>query len=165
MCCWSTPVLARRAADEAQEAIIGRCIHEAAGGQLWLERTLWGLRDQEAGWIGAEIANANGTHDLGPLQINSFWIKPLARLTQRPPDKVRQWLTGDACFNVQAARWIFLAGLRTSKTYWQAVGAYHSPTSSRQAKYADAVARKLRKRFGIEVFPVTSDQPLSREEL
>lgn len=136
----------------AQEVVIGHCIREAAGGRAWLEQTLWALRDQEGGWIGAEIANANGTHDLGPLQINSFWIPKLSIALDRPTTDVRAWLIRNPCFNVQAAKWIFLNGLIATRDYWKAVGVYHSPTSWRQRKYAASVSRHLINRFGSGVF-------------
>jgi hypothetical protein len=136
----------------AQEGRLAACIREAAAGRGWLEKTLWGLRDKEAGWIGAEIPNTNGSHDLGPLQINSSWVPKLAKLVGRPPKQVRFWLTHDPCFNVQAARWIFLAGLSATGDYWNAIGVYHSPTKWRQQEYATGVATKLRRRFGTSVF-------------
>src|SRR3546814_7011119 len=64
----SLPAMAR-APVATGDAEIARCIRSAAHGKPWLERTLWGLRDQEGGWIGAAVVNSNGTHDLGPLQI------------------------------------------------------------------------------------------------
>ncbi|WP_404478661.1 lytic transglycosylase domain-containing protein [Novosphingobium sp. BL-52-GroH] len=140
------------AAEVAPESEIARCIHQAAGGRPWLERTLWGLRDQEAGWIGAEVANANGSHDLGPLQVNSSWVPKIAGMLSAPPDSVRHWLTHDACFNVNAARWIFLTGLASSRDYWRAVGIYHSPTGWRQERYRRLMAAKLVGRFGSDVF-------------
>lgn len=136
--------------EEAAE--IAQCIKAASQGALWLERTLWGLRDQEGGWIGAEIANADGTHDLGPLQINSWWVPRISAVLHRPAAEVRHWLIYDACFNVRAARWIFLSGLSAGKDYWKAVGMYHSPTPWRQERYALAVAAHLRRRFGSDVF-------------
>ena len=134
------------------EARLGQCIRQAAGGRAWLEKTLWGLRDQEGGWIGAQVPNGNGTHDLGPLQVNSFWVPKLSRLTGRPPEQVRGWLKSDPCFNVQAARWIFLSALRLSNDYWKAIGIYHSPSEWRQRRYANSVAFKLRVRFGDDAF-------------
>lgn len=136
----------------AQEHVVGECIRHAAGGRGWLEKTLWGLRDQEGGWIGAEIANSDGSHDLGPLQVNSWWVGRISKLTGRKSADVRWWLTHDACFNVQAARWIFLSGLAVTRDYWQAIGVYHSPTGWRQRRYASSVATKLRVRFGAGVF-------------
>lgn len=139
---------ARPALIPEQEALIGRCIREAASGREWLERTLWGLRDQEAGWVGAEVPNTNGTHDLGPMQINTWWIPSLSALIHKPPETVRAWLIQDACFNVQIARWIFLTELSANRDYWRAIGAYHSPTDWRRRDYALSVSKKLRARFG-----------------
>ncbi len=137
------------------ERQIARCIHEAAGGKAWLEKTLWGLRDQEAGWIGAEIRNTNGSHDLGPLQINSWWVPKIAGLIGRPSNHVRHWLRFDPCFNAEAARWIFLSGLSATGDYWAAVGLYHSPTAWRQHRYSASVAQNLTRRFGSEIFART----------
>lgn len=139
-------------AREGEETRIANCIRRAAGGRAWLEKTLWGLRDQEGGWIGAEVANTDGSHDLGPLQINSWWVSRISALTGRPAERVRWWLANDACFNVEAARWIFLSGLAVTGDYWKAVGVYHSPTGWRQRSYARKVAAHLKRRYAATVF-------------
>lgn len=136
----------------AGEAEIATCIRRAASGLPWLEKTLWGLRDQEGGWIGAQILNRNGTHDLGPLQVNSWWVTRIAARIGRKPEDVRYWLTHDACFNVDAARWIFLSALASAGDYWKAIGIYHSPTEWRRRQYAASVAWRLKKRFGPRIF-------------
>lgn len=136
----------------SDEAKVARCIRQAARGQRWLEKTLWGLRDQEGGWIGAEIENGDGSHDLGPLQINSWWIPRLADLLDRPPAQIRIWLRDDPCFNAEAARWIFVSALSTTGDYWKSVGIYHSPRTSRQLRYAARVSQHLKARFGPAVF-------------
>lgn len=135
-----------------QEAELATCIRKAAKGRAWLERTLWGLRDQEGGWVGAAVANSNGTHDLGPLQVNSWWVPKIAKLVGRPETHVRSWLQHDACFNAEAARWIFLSGLAVTGDYWKAIGVYHSPTGWRQARYANSVAVHLQRRFGQSIW-------------
>lgn len=140
--------------DGAGEARIAGCIRHAAGGKPWLEKTLWGLRDQEAGWIGAQVRNTNGSHDLGPLQVNSGWVPKIAALVGRSQAEVRAWLVFDPCFNAGAARWLFLTALRTTGNFWQAVGVYHSPTGWRQRRYALDVARHMQRRFGRDVFAV-----------
>src|SRR3546814_17883167 len=94
----------------------------------------------------------NGSHDMGPLQVNSFWVPRLAALTGRSVQDIRFWLINDPCFNVQAARWIFLSGLSLTRDYWKAVGVYHSPTSSRQRRYIVSVSRRLKRRFGSAFF-------------
>jgi hypothetical protein len=139
----------RSPTDEAQ---IGACIRQVSGGHGWLEKTLWGLRDQEGGWLGADATNRNGSHDLGPLQINSWWVAKLAKATRRPRDRVRWWLVHDPCFNVDAARWIFLSALAATHDYWKAIGAYHSPDAVRQRRYIRSVVRRLGTRFGPKVF-------------
>lgn len=151
---WNSEATARSLRQSEPE--LARCITVAAEGKPWLERTLWGLRDQEGGWIGAEVRNTNGSHDLGPLQVNSWWVSKLSAATGHPVSHVRWWLRNDACFNVNAARWIFLSGLAVTRDYWKAVGVYHSPTDWRQRRYAWQVAAKLRRRFGPNVFSPTS---------
>lgn len=140
------------AANSAEEQQIGRCINAASQGREWLEKTLWGLRDQEGGWVGAEVRNTDGTFDLGPLQVNSWWVPKMAARLGQPPQSVRYWLRYDACFNVEAARWIYLNALNETDNYWEAVGRYHSPTGWRQHRYARSVSVHLRRRYGPNVF-------------
>ncbi len=147
----SSAALARRTVP-GETAEIARCIRVTARGHAWLEKTLWGLREQEAGWIGAQIANSNGTYDLGPLQINTWWVPRIARLINRPEHHVRHWLRYNACFNAEVARWIFLSALEATGDYWKAVGTYHSPTVWRQRAYAAKVASYMRARYGANVF-------------
>lgn len=135
-----------------EEARIAACIKKASRGSAWLEKTLWGLRDQEGGWIGAEVANTNGTRDLGPMQVNSWWVPRIARALSLSQDVVQERLRLDPCFNVETARWIFVSAIGARRSYWEAVGAYHSPTSWRARRYALSVAGHLRLRYGADVF-------------
>lgn len=57
----------------AEERLIAHCIHRSARGKPWLEKTLWGLRDQEGGWIGANVRNRDGSYDLG---VSVVWKPP-----------------------------------------------------------------------------------------
>ena len=148
----ATPAHAGAGSRGVEERRIAQCVRTAARGQDWLEKTLRGLRAQEAGWLGAEIANANGTYDLGPLQINSSWVPKISRMVGRPPAQVRHWLRFDPCFNAEAARWIFLSGLEATGAYWKAVGVYHSPTAWRQRAYAAKVAGHMRRLYGSGIF-------------
>lgn len=131
---------------------VGGCIRSTAGKRSWLEKTLWGLYDQERGWIGAELRNGNGTDDLGPLQVNSSWVPVIARQMHRNERDVRRWLRDDACFNVGVAAWLFLSGYGRIRDYWGAIGDYHSPTRWRARRYAQGVADRLRRRYGASVF-------------
>lgn len=135
----ASAVTGSRGAVETEKAI-DQCIHRAASGRPWLAQTLRALRRQEGGWIGAEVRNADGSVDLGPMQVNSWWVPRIARLINRSEPQVRSWLRDDPCFNVDAARWIFLSALHDAKDFWRAVGIYHSPTRWRQMKYAKGIA-------------------------
>jgi len=150
MALYTAPTLSK-SSDEG-DLRISACIRRASLGQPWLEKTLWGLRDQEAGWIGAEVRNINGSYDLGPLQINSWWIPRIAALVGRAPVQGRHWLRFDPGFNAEAARWIFLSALRSNGNYWKAIGVYHSPTTWRQRRYRSSVAQHMRTRYGDAVF-------------
>jgi len=143
-----SPARATPVVDIPHEPDVAHCIRQAAQGSLWLEKTLWGLRDQEAGWAGAEVANTNGTHDLGVMQVNSAWVPRISRMVGRSTAQVRSWLVNDPCFNVEVARWIFLSALGKTRDYWKAVGTYHSPTAWRQLRYALEMAEHLRRRHG-----------------
>lgn len=153
------------ASPAAHEARVAGCIKGAAQGRSWLEITLWGLRDQEGGWAGGEVRNGNGSHDLGPMQINSWWVPRLADKTGAAPSDVRRWLVSDICYNVGAARWIFLTALNATGDYWSAVGAYHSPSPARARRYARRVADRLRRRFGAEIFHARSSHSVPQQEV
>lgn len=120
----------------AEERLIAECIHRSARGKSWLEQALSGLRDQEGGWIGAQVLNTDGSHDLGPMQINSWWVPRFAGLLGQSPMHVKQWLRQDACFNVEAARWVLLNEMARTRDVWDAIGAYHSRRHSQAASYA-----------------------------
>ncbi|HUD92326.1 lytic transglycosylase domain-containing protein [Sphingobium sp.] len=136
--------ISRRPSTEAQELLVRQCIHHHSQGRGWLARTLLALRQKEGGWIGAQVRNSNGSFDLGPMQVNDWWVPRIAMLIDRDAISVRTWLTHDPCFNVGTAKWIFLSALAQSKDYWQSIGIYHSPTRWRQTAYARDVARLLK---------------------
>ena len=88
MALYTTPAFSKSSNEE--ELRIAACILQASLGHPWLEKTLWGLRDQEAGWVGAEVRNSNGSHDLGPLQCAGCKVDILVS-----PALYRKLLDGD----------------------------------------------------------------------
>lgn len=143
----STTSRARPQTRSYDERRIGACIRESARGRAWLERTLWALRDTEGGWVGAAVRNGNGSHDLGPMQVNSWWVPKLAKMLNRRDEQVSLWLRSDPCFNVEAARWIFLSSIAQTGDFWTAVGLYHSRNIVLRTTYARAVWARYRQRF------------------
>jgi hypothetical protein len=143
------------------ERRIGVCIHASARGHIWLERTLWALRDTEGGWIDAAILNSNGSYDLGPMQVNSWWIPKLANMLGRQDGQVASWLRSNPCFNVEVSRWIFLSSLAQARDFWTAVGLYHSRNLQLRAAYARNVWTRYRRRLTEDMKVATSAMPAS----
>ena len=92
-------------------------------------RVLPSIQAVEGGTPNLAVRNNNGTEDLGPMQINSLWIDPLARYTGLTPTVVRERLLSRPCFNIAAAGAIFRYYLdRAAGDVLTAVGNYHSHT-------------------------------------
>lgn len=98
------------------------------------------IAQQESGLNPAAInKNANGSVDVGLMQINSLWWP---RLTQAGFDTA--WLL-DPCYNVMFGSWILAQNVARHGMTWEAVGAYHSSTDWRAQQYSRQVAGRLAK--------------------
>lgn len=80
-------------------------------------------------------ANADGTHDVGLMQINTRWLPRLAEMGIH-----REKLKG-ACTNIYVGAWILSNKIRQHGTLWKAVGAYNAITPSKRASYIAKVQR------------------------
>ena len=81
--------------------------------------------------------NANGSIDVGQLQINSIHFADLAR--QGIPHRA---LT-DPCVNVFVAAWLLKQKMVKYGNTWQAIGAYHSESPKNRDAYARSIQRIL----------------------
>jgi soluble lytic murein transglycosylase-like protein len=81
--------------------------------------------------------NANGSIDIGLMQINSSWM---SRLGRRAED-----LLSDPCANVMAGAWVLRHCLDTYGYTWQAVGCYNATSSGRRVNYAWKIFRELKR--------------------
>ena len=66
-------------------------------------RVLPSIHAVEGGRTGLVQQNANGTADLGLMQVNSIWIGPLAGYAHISDEAVADRLLDDACFNFAAS--------------------------------------------------------------
>ena len=89
----------------------------------------------EAGRAGIVRHNANGSDDLGVMQINSLWIPLLSHATRVPVTRLRRALINDACFNVAVAGAILRIYLHESGDLLTAMGFYHSHTPALRDAY------------------------------
>ncbi len=82
--------------------------------------------------------NANGTYDVGLMQINSAWHQGgLAPLWAR---------LGDPCVNVAAAAWILTLCTEEYGYTWDAVGCYHAGAGWTRSAARRAIGRRYLRR-------------------
>ncbi len=92
-------------------------------------RVLPSIHVVEGGVPGSVHRNANGTEDLGVMQINTLWVGPIARVTRMAPPDVRARLIADPCFNIAASGAVMRTYLHEARgDLMTAVGFYHSHT-------------------------------------
>lgn len=112
-------------------------------------RVLPSIQAVEGGSVGTVHPNANGSEDLGIMQINTVWVQPLARFTAMPVSVVRDRLVNDACFNIAAAGAILRANMdATGGNLMQSIGNYHSRTVPLNRNYQLLVMRAASLMFG-----------------
>jgi hypothetical protein len=116
------------------------CMAAAASVYHLPPRVLPSIQAVEGGWPGLTRPNANGTADLGLMQVNTAWVLPLARYTHMTPQKVALSLTYDACFSIAAAAAITRAYLNEAHgNLMVAIGYYHSHTPALSAAYQQKI--------------------------
>ena len=92
-------------------------------------RVLPSIQAVEGGAVGLVHRNNDNSADLGLMQVNTRWIRPLARILHLPEDAVLERLINDACFNINAAGLIIRGYLaETHGDLLRAVAYYHSHT-------------------------------------
>ena len=73
--------------------------------------------------------NANGSADLGLMQVNTIWVGPLARYARMSQPAVTQRLIDDPCFSIAASAAIMRLYLNQAHNdLMVAIGYYHSHT-------------------------------------
>lgn len=111
-------------------------------------RVLPSIQAVEGGAPGVVSRNANGSEDLGVMQINTLWLGPLARYTGLDAAVVRERLIVRPCFNIAAAGAILRLYLdEAGGDLMQAVGNYHSHTPPLHESYTAKVLRAATRLF------------------
>jgi hypothetical protein len=103
-------------------------------------RVLPSIQAIEGGRAGTISNDADGSQDLGVMQINTRWISPLAAYTREPADRVRARLINQPCYNIAAAGAILRTYLVEDRgDLMQAIGDYHSHTRQLNLTYRSEV--------------------------
>jgi soluble lytic murein transglycosylase-like protein len=82
-------------------------------------------------------SNANGSYDIGMMQINSFWLPRLARHGIQEKDLF------DPCVSVLVGAWILSDNFARLGYNTQGLGAYNARSPDKRERYARAVLGRL----------------------
>lgn len=112
------------------------CFAEAAARYKVSERLLRSIQVTENASGKTDVVNAtnaDGSKDIGFMQINSWWLPKLASYGIREKDLL------NACVSVNVAAWILANNIVTYGHTWKAVGAYNSPHVESQRIYIQKI--------------------------
>lgn len=114
-------------------------------------RVLPSIQAVEGGQVGVLHRNRDGSADLGVMQVNTRWIRPLAHMLNLPQDTILERLITDACFNINAAGVIMRSYLsETHGDLLRAVAYYHSHTPTIGTGYRIRVETAAARLFVIQ---------------
>jgi hypothetical protein len=131
-------------------AAVAACVTEAARLHRLPPSLLVILLQVEGGTLGRISHNANGTVDIGPMQVNQIWLPKLAAHWNAPPAATYLALRDSFCANVEGGAWILRQALDEAHgDLWDGVGRYHSHDPAHKTAYLRQVleqALRLRDR-------------------
>lgn len=116
------------------------------------------VREVEGGKRGMAVRNTNGSDDLGPMQINTFWLPTLKQYGISVSD-----LKNDVCTNLAVGAWILRKEYARFGNWEQAVAAYNAGPSGVSKPVGRAYASKVftKLRASLQLSPSPSNaQPL-----
>jgi soluble lytic murein transglycosylase-like protein len=99
-------------------------------------KILWAIMKVESGYKRTIHKNADGSFDIGLMQINSLWINSLAK-------KGFKANLLDDKNNINIAGFILKEYINKGYSLWQAVGLYHSSDKKLRAEYIKKVKRAI----------------------
>ncbi len=112
------------------------------------------VAEKEAGKPGQWVRNTNGTHDVGPMQFNTAYLRDLARYGITPAD-----VAAAGCYAFDLAAWRLRQHIKKDKgDLWTRAANYHSRTPQYNAVYrADLLVKAGRWAGWLESRFVTVD--------
>ena len=116
------------------------CFEEAAARYRLPSSLLKAIsRVESSGRAGAVNRNADGSHDIGHMQINSRWLPVLQ------PYGISADALLDPCINTYVGAWILARNIARLGYGWDAIGAYNAASPSKRIAYARKVAAALQR--------------------
>jgi hypothetical protein len=112
----------------------------------------------ENGKPGEVARNDNGTHDLGPMSVNTVWLPQLAQRYGASEAEMRRRLASDGCANVAAGAWILRRKIDEAGDLWEGVAHFHSRNPKKHTPYLKRVYARFR-----EILERAGEQALHAE--
>jgi hypothetical protein len=99
------------------------------------------VAEKEAGKPGQWVRNTNGTHDVGPMQFNTAYLRDLTGYGITPDD-----VAAAGCYAFDLAAWRLRQHIKKDKgDLWTRAANYHSRTPQYNATYrADLLVKAAR---------------------
>lgn len=119
------------------------CIFAAAKTYAVPVDVVLGIMHVEGGRVGQMVRNTNGSHDLGPMQINTLWIPELARHWKLSEDATLRLVRDDACVNVGVGAWILRGKIDHTGSLMGGIAGYHSLTPHLGQSYRRKVLQAM----------------------
>ena len=99
------------------------------------------VAEKEGGKPGQWVRNSNGTHDVGPMQFNTAYLRDLARY-----GITAEHVAAAGCYPYDLAAWRLRMHIRNDKgDLWTKVANYHSRTPQYNAVYRADLMRRASK--------------------
>lgn len=127
------------AAASLDAAQVRSCLRDAAQRYQLDAQLLYAIALVESGLNPRALnrSNANGTRDIGLMQINSSWLPRLAQKNITESDLY------DPCVSAEVGAWILADNIARLGATWRAVGAYNARSTARRVAYVRRVQRQL----------------------
>jgi hypothetical protein len=116
------------------------CFLAAANAEGVHPLTLFTVLSVEGGQVGEVSKNANGSVDIGPMQINDkAWLGEVARqYFDGDRDRAFATLRDDGCENVRVGAWILRRSIAAAGgDVYEGIGYYHSRSSAPKQRYQE----------------------------
>lgn len=121
------------------------CVFAAAQTYAVPPSVILGVLHVEGGKPGMMSPNTNGTHDLGPMQINTIWVPQLARYWRVPEATALRMVRDNACVNIGVGAWILRSKMNETGSLYRGIAHYHSATPGKGGPYRDKVMTAMQK--------------------
>lgn len=137
----ATASTAPRHAGATSPEEIRRCLYAAASVHRVPPNLLYAILVVEAGRPGAVSQNSNGSLDIGPMQVNDYWLPALMTHWSTTRQSAYLALRDSVCANFEAGAWILERAIQETSDFWDGVARYHSHSGPEKQLYLGRLAR------------------------